>query len=73
MKKAIYFLVSVFLMLPMLAMAQDVIVTRNFTALWDQPLHQNQGINLQIVHESTGEKVGVAYWFTYGDDMMSAW
>ena len=73
MKKTIHFLFSVFLIIPMLAMAEDVIVTRNFTALWDQPSHQNQGINLQIVHQSTGEKVGVAYWFTYGDDMKSAW
>lgn len=73
MKKTIHFLFSVFLIIPMLAMAEDVIVTRNFTALWDQPLHQNQGINLQIVHQSAGEKVGVAYWFTYGDDMKSAW
>jgi len=72
-KKTIHFLFSVFLIIPMLAVAEDVIVTRNFTALWDQPLHQNQGINLQIVHQSAGEKVGVAYWFTYGDDMKSAW
>jgi hypothetical protein len=72
-KRTIHFLFSVFLMIPVLAMAQDVIVTRNFTALWDQPLHQNQGINLQIVHQFSGEKVGVAYWFTYGDDMKSAW
>lgn len=73
MKRKILTVISVLLMMPALAMAQDVIVTRNFTALWDQPLHQNQGINLQIVHQSTGEKVGVAYWFTFGDDMKSAW
>ncbi len=73
MKWKILTVLSVLLMMPALAMAQDVIVTRNFTALWDQPLHQNQGINLQIVHQSTGEKVGVAYWFTFGDDMKSAW
>ena len=72
-KNTIIFLSSLILTIPILATAEDVIVTRNFTALWDQPLHQNQGINLQIVHQLTGEKVGVAYWFTYGEDMQSAW
>jgi hypothetical protein len=61
------------LLLPMHAPAQDLVVTRHFTGLWDQPLHENQGINLQIVHQLSGEKVGVAYWFTYGADNQSAW
>jgi hypothetical protein len=54
-------------------LAQDVIVTRNFTGLWDQTEHKSQGINLQIVHQDSGEKRGVAYWFTYGPDDQSAW
>ena len=53
--------------------AQDVIVTRSFTGLWDQPEHESQGINLQIIDQISGDKVGVAYWFTYGDDLESAW
>lgn len=53
--------------------AEDIIVTRNFTGLWDQPEHQNQGINLQIVDQVSGDKVGVAYWFTYAADLESAW
>jgi hypothetical protein len=61
------------LLLPLQALAQELIVTRSFTGLWDQPLHENQGINLQIVHQLSGEKVGVAYWFTYGSDNKSAW
>jgi hypothetical protein len=70
-KKFLFGLVT--LMLPLHAVAQDVSVTRHFTGLWDQPLHENQGINLQIVNQLTGEKVGVAYWFTYGADGQSAW
>lgn len=61
------------LLVPLATIADDVIVTRHHTGLWDQPLHENQGINLQIVHQSSGEKVGVAYWFTYGSDNRSAW
>jgi hypothetical protein len=60
-------------MLPLCAAAQDVIVTRHFTGLWDQTEFKSQGINLQIVHQDSGEKRGVAYWFTYGTDNQSAW
>lgn len=66
-------LVFLSLVLPAAALAQDLVVTRYFTGLWDQPQHENQGINLQIVDQANGDKVGVAYWFTYGSDMQSAW
>ena len=73
MKRKILAALSGLLMLPALAIAQDVMVTRGFTGLWDQIEHENQGINLQIVEQPGGGKEGVAYWFTYGDDMTSAW
>ena len=60
-------------LLPLCAAAQDMIVTRHFTGLWDQVEYRSQGINLQIVHQDSGEKRGVAYWFTYGADNQSAW
>ena len=61
------------LMLPLQAMAQDVNVTRYFTGLWSQTEHESQGINLQVIDQTSGDKVSVAYWFTYGDDEKSAW
>lgn len=61
------------LLLPLQVFAQDVVVTRHFTGLWDQTEHRSQGINLQIVHQDSGERRGVAYWFTYGADKQSAW
>jgi hypothetical protein len=73
MKKKFLLILSILLLLPAFAVAQDVIVTRNFTGLWDQPEHESQGLNLQIITQANGGKVGVAYWFTYGDDMKSAW
>ncbi|MFC1719752.1 hypothetical protein ACFL00_01250 [Pseudomonadota bacterium] len=73
MKRKILLLLSVLLVLPTLAAAQEVMVTRGFTGLWDQYEHENQGINLQVVEQPGGEKEGVAFWFTYGDDMTSAW
>ncbi len=73
MVKQLLSMVSGLLLVTTTAMAQDVIVTRGFTGLWDQIEHQNQGINLQIVEQPDGTKEGVAYWFTYGDDLASAW
>lgn len=61
------------LLLPLQALGQEVAVTRYFTGLWDQPEHETQGINLQVIEQDSGDKVGVAYWFTYGDDRRSAW
>ncbi len=61
-----------FTMLP--ASASDLVVTRYFSGLWDQPKQEAQGIMLQVIdQEEDGKKKAVAYWFTYGDDMNTAW
>ncbi len=73
MNRLLLLIFSILLMMPALVIGQDVIVTRNFSGLWDQPEHESQGINLQVIDQDSGDKVGVAYWFTYGDDMESAW
>jgi hypothetical protein len=61
------------LFLPIQLAAQDLIVTRHFSGIWDQPEHENQGFTLHIVHMLSGEKVAVAFWFAYADDRESAW
>jgi hypothetical protein len=66
-------IILILALLPACVAAQDMIVTRHFTGLWDQVGYKSQGINLQIVHQDSGEKRGVAYWFTYGSDNQSAW
>lgn len=53
--------------------AADLVVTRYFSGLWDQPHQENQGIVLQIVGTDPVVKRAVGYWFTYGDDLESAW
>jgi hypothetical protein len=53
--------------------AADLVVTRYFSGLWDQPKQENQGIVLQIIDHDVEVKKAVAYWFTYGDDLKSAW
>jgi len=73
MIKKVTVLICVFLVMPLLATAQDIVVTRNFTGGWDQTDHESQGISLQVINQDSGEKVAVAYWFTYGDDDKSAW
>ncbi len=73
MIKKIALLVCTTLFTPLVVIAQDVVVTRNFTGGWDQPNHESQGLSLQIIEQAAGDKVGIAYWFTYGDDKESAW
>ena len=56
------------------ASAADLVVTRYFSGLWDQPRQESQGIMLQIIdQEEDGKKKAVAYWFTYGDNLHTAW
>ncbi len=56
------------------AFAGDLVVTRYFSGLWDQTHHESQGIVLQIIdQEEEGNPKAVAYWFTYGDDLETAW
>ena len=56
------------------ALADELVVTRYFSGLWDQPKQESQGIVLQIIdQEEDGKKKAVAYWFTYGDDLNTAW
>ena len=54
--------------------AANLVVTRYFSGLWDQPKQESQGIMLQIIdQEEDGKKKAVAYWFTYGDNLDTAW
>jgi hypothetical protein len=56
------------------AFAGDLVVTRYFSGLWDQTHHESQGIVLQIIdQEEDGAPKAVAYWFTYGEDLGTAW
>lgn len=73
MKFKYYLILSVFLVLPLHASAEDLLVTRNFTGAWDQPQHESQGLNVTIIDQANGQKIAVAYWYTYGDDAKSAW
>lgn len=73
MKFKFYLMLSIFLLLPMHAMSDVVIVTRNFTGAWDQPQHESQGLNVTIIDQASGDKIAVVYWYTYGDDSKSAW
>ena len=55
------------------AVAGDPLITASFSGIWDQPEQESQGIILQIGEQGEDEKVGIAYWFTYGPDLKSAW
>jgi hypothetical protein len=55
------------------AVSDDLMVTRYFTGLWDQVDQESQGITLQVIEQTDGSRVAVAYWFTYGADRKTAW
>ena len=51
----------------------NMIVTRNFTGIWDQVDHESQGIALQVVDQLDDSRRAVGYWYTYGADRKTAW
>ena len=55
------------------ALADNPLITSSFSGIWDQPEQESQGIILQIGEQGEDEKVGIAYWFTYGPDLQTAW
>ena len=55
------------------AWAGKPLITSSFSGIWDQPEQESQGIILQIGEQAEDEKVGIAYWFTYGPDLQTAW
>lgn len=61
------------LLLSTSAIAGKPLITSSFTGIWDQPMHESQGIVLQIGEQAGDKKVGIATWFTYGPDLQSAW
>lgn len=56
-----------------LAFAWKPMITSSFSGIWDQPEQESQGIILQIGEQDGDEKVGIAYWFTYGPDLNTQW
>lgn len=61
------------LLLSTAASAGNPLITSSFSGIWDQPEQQSQGIILQIGEQADDKKVGIAYWFTYGPDLKTAW
>lgn len=61
-----------FLVISTSAFAENPLITASFSGIWDQPEQESQGIILQIA-ESNDDKVGIAYWFTYGPDLKTTW
>jgi len=50
MVKKIIVLICITLVMPLMAIAQEVAVTRNFTSEWNQTNHESQGISLRAIH-----------------------
>jgi hypothetical protein len=58
-------------------LAGDPLITASFSGIWDQPEQESQGIILQIGEQldenGVEQKIGIAYWFTYGPDLQTSW
>lgn len=55
------------------ALASNVMITKAFSGIWDQPDQESQGLVVQVSEQADDKKVAVVYWFTYGDDLQSTW
>jgi hypothetical protein len=53
--------------------ADHLMITRYFSGAWAQPDHESQGLVLHIAEQAEDAKVGVAHWFTFAEDLESAW
>lgn len=76
-KRVAFLSLSLMLLSSSSVFASNLLITRHFSGIWDMPDHESQGLILQI-GEQEGEggepvKVGIAYWFTYGEDLQTTW
>ena len=55
------------------ASAENPLISLHFFGVWDQPEQESQCIILQIGEQDLDKKVGIAYWFTYGEDLQTTW
>ncbi|MGA9573460.1 MAG: hypothetical protein WBS20_05875, partial [Lysobacterales bacterium] len=73
LKWVLSFSLVVSLLYSLSSFAGNPLITSSFSGIWDQPEQESQGIILQIGEQEDDQKVGIAYWFTYGPDLNTAW
>jgi hypothetical protein len=56
-----------------IAFADHLMISRYFSGAWTAKDKQSQGIMLHIAGQEDESKAGVAHWFTFGNDLESAW
>lgn len=55
------------------ASADHLLISRYFSGAWVHPDHESQGLVLHIAEQEEDQKIGVAHWFTFGEDLETAW
>jgi len=73
LKKASWLALFVMLLFSSSVFSSNLMITRSFSGIWSQPDQESQGFILQIGEQAGDVKVGVAYWFTYGEDLQTTW
>jgi len=73
LKRVSWLALFVMLLFSSSVFSSNLMITRSFSGIWDQPDQESQGFILQIGEQAGDVKVGVAYWFTYGEDLQTTW
>jgi hypothetical protein len=55
------------------AFGDHLAITRYFSGAWAAKEHQSQGLMLHITEQPDESKAGVVHWFTFGNDLETAW
>ncbi len=67
-KQSILVLLFVLLAMP----SQAVVITKSFTGLWQQPDHESQGFDFQVIDQN-GLPQALTYWYTYDTEGNPMW
>lgn len=73
LKKATWLALFAMLFFSNSVFSSNLMITRSFSGIWSQPDQESQGFILQIGEQAGDVKVGVSYWFTYGEDLQTTW
>jgi len=73
LKRVSWLALFVMLLFSSSVFSSNLMITRSFSGIWDQPDQESQGFILQIGEQADDVKVGIAYWFTYGEDLQTTW
>lgn len=73
LNRVLFSILVFFLFTSVSAVAGNPLITGSFSGVWSQPEQESQGMTIQIGEQFGDQKVGLAFWYTYGPDLQTAW